>query len=51
MDTTDRLTDRAIGVVRRIDVAIAEDVQEVRAVTVRRSRPIVAVAYAIDPAD
>ena len=44
METTDRVTVRAIVVVRRIDVAIVVEVQVVRVVIVRRSRPIVAVA-------
>ena len=43
METTHRLPVRAIVVVRRIDVAIAEEVQGVRVVIVRRSRPIAAV--------
>lgn len=44
METTDRVAVRAIVVVRRIDVAIVVQVQVVRVVIVRRSRPIVAVA-------
>ena len=43
METTDRVAVRAIVVVRRIDVAIVVEVQVVRVVIVRRSRPIVAV--------
>ena len=43
METTDRLTVRAIVAVRRIDVAKVVEVQAERVVTVRRSRPIVAV--------
>ena len=40
--TTDRLTDRASVPFRRIDVAIAVEVKDVRAAIVSRSRPIVA---------
>ena len=41
LETTDRITVRAIVVVRRIDVAkIAVEVQAARAVTIRRCRPI-----------
>ena len=36
------MTERAIVVVRRNDVAIVVEVQEARAVTVRRSRPTAA---------
>lgn len=43
LETTDRPTVRAIIVVRRIDPAIVAEEQAVRAVTVRRSRPIGAV--------
>ena len=43
METTDRVAVRAIVVVRRIDIAIVVEVQVVRVVIVRRSRPIVAV--------
>ena len=43
METTDRVAVRAIVVVRRIDGAIVVEVQVVRVVIVRRSRPIVAV--------
>jgi len=43
LEATDRLTVRAIVVVRRIDVAIVVEVQVVRVVAVRRGRPIVAV--------
>ena len=43
METTDRKAVRAIVVVRQIDVAIVVEVQVVRVVIVRRSRPIVAV--------
>ena len=44
METTDRPTVRAKVVARRIDVAIAAEVQVVRVVAVRRGRPIVADA-------
>ena len=44
METTDRLTVRSKVVARRIDVAIEVELQVARAVTDRRSRPIVAVA-------
>ena len=45
LETTDRLTARASGVARRIDVAaIVVEEQEVGAFIVRRSRPIVAEA-------
>ena len=40
METTNRLTVRATVVVRRTDVAIVVEVQVVRVVIVRRSRPI-----------
>ena len=43
-EATDRQTVRAKVVARRIDAARAVEVQAVRAVAVRRSRPIVAVA-------
>ena len=43
METTDRVTVRAIAAVRRTDEAISVEVQIVRDVIVRRSRPIVAV--------
>ena len=42
MDATDREAVRTIVVVRRRDADIVEEVQAVRVVTVRRSRPIVA---------
>ena len=42
METTDRLTFRAIVSARRTDVAIVVEEQAVRVVTVRRSRPVVA---------
>ena len=38
------MTDRAIAAVRRIDSAIIEEAQAVRAEAVRRRRPIVAAA-------
>ena len=41
METTDRSTERATVAARRIDAAIVAEVQAVRVVTVRRSRPIV----------
>ena len=44
LDTTDRLSVRAIVAVRRKDVAIVGEVQVARVVIVRRSRPIVAAA-------
>ena len=43
METTDRPTVRAKVEARRIDVAIAAEVQVVRVVAVRRSRPTDAV--------
>ena len=42
LETTDRLTERAIGVARRMDVATVDEAQAVRVDNVRRSRPIVA---------
>ena len=42
MDATDREAVHACAVVRRIDVAIAVEVQVVHVEIVRRSRPIVA---------
>ena len=42
METTDRKTERARVVERRIDEAIAAEEQVVREVAERRSRPIVA---------
>ena len=44
METTDRVTVRAIDADRRIDVAIVVEAQAVRSAIARRSRPIVAVA-------
>ena len=42
LETTDRLTVRAIVVARRIDAAIVAEVQVVRVVAVRGSRPTIA---------
>ena len=42
LETTDGLAVRAIAAERRIDAAIAEEVQVVRAVATRRCRPIAA---------
>ena len=42
LETTDRMTERASAVERRIDVAIAVEVQIARVLIARRSRPIVA---------
>ena len=42
--TTDRVTERAIVVFRRIDAATAAEVQAVRAGDIRRGRPVAAVA-------
>ena len=44
METTNRVTAREIAAVRRTDVAIGGEGQDVREDIVRRSRPIVAVA-------